>query len=129
MHLVSALDAAGTSIQYSYSSPTIPYNPDNSAVSDNFIYVPSFRPLASKYWKGNLKKYRIAEDSFGDIQILDRNGANVVNSDFSFATNTQDFWTSEANSGETYLGGAVSNMSGSTERADFIPGWRVTTQT
>jgi len=75
---ISAFDTAGTSIQYTYSSPTIPYNPENAAVSDNFIYVPMLRPLASKYWKGNLKKYRIAQDNNGDIQILDRNGADVV---------------------------------------------------
>ena len=107
---------ASTSIDYSYSSPTIPYNPDNAAVSDNFLYVPMFSPLANRYWKGNLKKYQVGLDSDGELFVRDQAGSSVVDSDFQFQENTQDYWTSAANSGVVYKGGAVSNMSDTTTR-------------
>ena len=110
------LNDASTSIDYSYSSPTIPYNPDNAAVSDNFLYVPMFSPLANRYWKGNLKKYRVGLDSDGELFVRDQAGTSVVDSNFLFQENTQDYWTSAANSGVAYKGGAVSNMSDTTTR-------------
>ncbi|HED13557.1 MAG TPA: hypothetical protein ENI62_07885, partial [Gammaproteobacteria bacterium] len=115
---------ATTSIPYTYSSPTIPYNPDNAAISNDFLYVPMFSPLAKSYWKGNIKKYRVGTDSNGDVFFRDRNGADVVDTSFLFITNTQDYWSSTANTGETYKGGAMSNMSSTTARRlyTWLPG-------
>jgi type IV pilus assembly protein PilY1 len=96
------LSDASTSIPYTYSSPTIPYNPDNSAVSDDFLYVPMFSPLANTYWKGNIKKYRVGIEANGDVFFKDRNGADVVNADFLFEPNTPDYWSSTANTGAAY---------------------------
>ena len=110
------LSDATTSIPYTYSSPTIPYNPDNAAISDDFLYVPMFSPLANIYWKGNIKKYRVGIEENGDVFFKDRNGADVVNADFLFEPNTQDYWSSTANTGVAYYGGAISNMSSTTTR-------------
>ena len=110
------LSDATTSIPYTYSSPTIPYNPDNAALSGDFLYVPSFSPLANSNWKGNVKKYRVSIDVNGDVISKDRNGADVVDANFLFNTNTQDYWSSTPNTGATYYGGAVSNMSSTTTR-------------
>ncbi len=120
----SILNNASTSIPYTYSSPTIPYNPDNAAISNDFLYVPMFSPLAKSYWKGNIKKYRVGIDSNGDVFFKDRNGADVVNTSFLFNINTQDYWSSTANTGETYKGGAMSNMSSTTARRlyTWLPG-------
>jgi len=120
----SILSNASTSIPYTYSSPTIPYNPDNAAISNDFLYVPMFSPLAKSYWKGNIKKYRVGTDSNGDVFFRDRNGADVVDTSFLFITNTQDYWSSTANTGETYKGGAMSNMSSTTARRlyTWLPG-------
>jgi len=125
----SIVSGAMTSIPYTYSSPTIPYNPDNAAISNDFLYVPMFSPLANSYWKGNIKKYRVGTDSNGDVFFKDRNGADVlmvdpINGNLLFITNTQDYWSSPANTGETYKGGAMSNMSSMTTRRlyTWLPG-------
>ena len=107
----SILEDASTSIPYTYSSPTIPYNPDNAAVSDNFLYVPMFSPLANRYWKGNLKKYRVGLDNNGELFVEGTEaGVSAVDSNFLFVEDTQDYWTSETDSGVVYKGGAISNM-------------------
>ncbi|MCP4996583.1 MAG: VWA domain-containing protein, partial [Gammaproteobacteria bacterium] len=61
--LVSAFKAiivdAAEGIPYTYSSPAIPFNPDNAALSGDYLYVPMFEPMPNKFWKGNLKKYKL----------------------------------------------------------------------
>lgn len=103
----------GSSIAYTYNSPAIPMNTDNAALSGNRIYVPTFKPIARRYWKGNLKKYQLKTDMVDGAQvvsILDKNGEKVVNSDYMFVS-SQDYWNTTGNDGgEPLLGGAASRM-------------------
>ena len=113
--LVSAFSSIVTeaqeSIPYTYNAPAIPFNPDNAAVSGNRIYVPMIKPMAERFWKGNLKKYAIGTGGDGALVITDANGLSVVDSTFRFL-DRRDFWNASNDGGDPLVGGAASHMHG-----------------
>ncbi len=101
------IDEVNASIAYRYTPPSIPYNRDNSVISDGFIYVPVFSPEVGIAWKGNLLKYKTGIDENGNQFIRDRNGNDVFSDGFMLNAGLQDYW-GRAN---TINGGANSKMS------------------
>lgn len=94
-----------TSVDYTYSAPIIPYNPDHTAVSGQYMYIPLLKPEVDTFWKGNLKKYKISTSASGVI-IKDKNNKNVVNTDYTFASST-DLWSNTDDNEETLANGAA----------------------
>ncbi|MCP4992262.1 MAG: VWA domain-containing protein, partial [Gammaproteobacteria bacterium] len=96
--LVSAFKAiivdAAEGIPYTYSSPAIPFNPDNAALSGDYLYVPMFEPMPNKFWKGNLKKYKLTTVTTTDIDgkevvdivIKDKDDNDVLDSSYGFVS-------------------------------------------
>jgi type IV pilus assembly protein PilY1 len=108
------IEEAQDSIDYVMNAPSIPFNPDNAAVNDEFIYVPLFFPEARSFWRGNLKKYRM-DVSDDDIQLRARGGQPALNANHSFAS-TIDLFCSQndcsPDGGDPLNGGAARNMTG-----------------
>lgn len=108
------IEEAQDSIDYAMNAPAIPFNPDNAAVNDEYIFVPLFYPEARNFWHGNLKKYRI-DVTDDDIQLRASDGQRVLNEDHSFAS-TVDLFCQQAgcqpDEGDPRNGGAARNMTG-----------------
>jgi type IV pilus assembly protein PilY1 len=101
----SIIETGVTTVDYAYASPVIPYNPDNTAVSGEYIYIPTLKPSEKTFWKGNLKKYKITNDSSGII-IKDKNNNSIIDTDYTFISST-DLWSVSADGGDTLKNGAA----------------------
>ncbi len=110
--LKSAVQETQSSVEYSFNTPSIPLNPDNAAISAGYIYVPFFAPNVMDAWKGNLKKYKIGIDNDGNIEILDANNANAVESDFTFKASAQSIWSAAPDGNNPLIGGAADKIFG-----------------
>ena len=133
--LVSAfaeiLQTAIASVPYTYTAPSIPFNPDQAAVSGDWIYVPLFEPANHRFWRGNLKKYRIKYEPVDPadpggrhhLVLLDRNGQPVLNAALQFQ-NRQDFWGSAPDGGQPLAGGAASHQRGTRHLYTWLGGSR-----
>ncbi|MFW2438872.1 MAG: pilus assembly protein [Arenicellales bacterium] len=106
------INEVNTSIPYSYTAPSVPYNPDRSTISGNFIYVPVFRPEVGRFWKGNLLKYKTGLDKDGARYIHDQNNNTVFKDGFMFRDEIQDYWSTPGSTGN----GVSSKMSSAATR-------------
>ncbi|MCG8104153.1 MAG: PilC/PilY family type IV pilus protein [Candidatus Thiodiazotropha endolucinida] len=105
---------AQDSIDYAMNAPSIPFNPDNAAINGDYIYVPLFLPEARRFWRGNLKKYRV-DVSDDDIRLLASGGQRVLNDDHTFASTIDLFCTQGGclpDGGDPLSGGVADNMTG-----------------
>ncbi len=115
----SIVGQATTAIDYAYSSPAIPFNPDNAALSGDYLYVPMFEPAPNKFWKGNLKKYKLTTvtttDSEGEevvtLNIKDKGDGKVLDEVYHFVDST-DLWSTTSDDAEPLVGGAAQHMTG-----------------
>ncbi|MES9992272.1 MAG: hypothetical protein ABW098_09975 [Candidatus Thiodiazotropha sp.] len=108
------INEAQNSIRYVMNAPTIPFNPDNAAVSEDVIFVPLFYPDARRFWHGNLKKYNVNVTD-DEIELRARGGQRVLNDDHTFASTIDlfcDHRSCEPDEGDPLVGGAASNMTG-----------------
>ena len=66
----------------SFVAPVVPVSPQSKVYTGSRVYMGFFKPKASQYWYGNIKKYAI--DATGNI--LDKNGkySNYVDQNFDF---------------------------------------------
>lgn len=110
--LRAIIDEVNTSIPYSYTPPAIPYNPDKSTISGNFIYVPVFTPEVGRFWKGNLLKYKTGRDKNGARYIRDQKNKDVFKDGFMFREDLRDYWSATESTGD----GASSKMSSAATR-------------
>ncbi|MCP4996645.1 MAG: hypothetical protein GY934_23155, partial [Gammaproteobacteria bacterium] len=102
------IDQANSEVGFTYSAPAIPFNPDNVAISGEWAYVPMFKPGVTTFWKGNLKRYRIGVDEFGNFFLKAKGGADVVTDGLAFRSVT-DYWGS-SDTNAPLKGGAASHM-------------------
>jgi len=112
------IDQANREVTSGFSSPDIPFNPDNAAISGNRIYVPLFEPASKTLWKGNLKKYQVGVDGDGNLFIKDRDGDAVVSSDLLFLSTT-DYWGS-SDTADPLIGGAADHQTGTTGTRNLL---------
>jgi len=112
------LEEATKIVAYAYTAPTIPFNPDNAAISGEDIYVPIFEPNPHPLWYGNLKKFTLSFESTDSedpnspkkVVIKDANNAAVLNDGY-FSESSADAWNlSSASPGKPLNGGAASHM-------------------
>ena len=98
-------------IPYTYNAPAIPFNQENTAFSGEEIYVPVYAPKLERFWKGNLKKYRLTTDESGKIKLEDSSGKDVIDDHFQFVDST-DFWGTSLDGADPLSGGAAAQRSG-----------------
>ncbi|MGH7274387.1 MAG: hypothetical protein ACREIQ_08025, partial [Nitrospiria bacterium] len=85
----------------SFVAPVVPVSPDNKTYSGSRVYLGFFRPMASGFWYGNLKKYGI--DNTG--AVLDKDGTPATRSDGSFLDTAISYWSTTVDGGEVDSGG------------------------
>jgi len=111
------------SVNTSFVAPVVPVSPENRTYSGSRVYMGFFRPIASQYWHGNLKKLGINNQN----ALTDQNGALATytdgNSDGiddidhatlpsgaqngSFRSTCSSFWSNDADAGSVEDGGAA----------------------
>ncbi len=106
------LAEAGATVNYSYTTPTIPMDASNAVVSADKIYVPIFQPQVSEYWNGNLKKYTIVLDADNNVVLQGAGGVPVLDSDYQFLDTAQDLWSPIVDGADPLKGGAASQLTG-----------------
>lgn len=106
----------------SYVAPVVPISQMERTSAGNLMYLAMFKPTENSFWKGNIKKYCIAtKNSSGEIvdcsghgvtdpnvnvgDILDVNSSLVMDSNNEIKKAAQSFWSSEADGGNTDMGG------------------------
>ncbi len=118
---------AAEGIKYTYSSPAIPFNPDNAALSGDYLYVPMFEPMPNKFWKGNLKKYKLTTVTTTDIDgkevvdivIKDKDDNDVLDSSYGFVS-SKDLWSSAVDGAKPLIGGAAQHMTGTRKLYTYL---------
>ncbi len=90
--LMSIINEVSQSVRYDYTAPTIPFRPDQVAISGSFIYIPVFTPAASLFWTGKLLKFRTGLDKSGRRFIKDKNNKDVLNNSLQFNAGVEDYW-------------------------------------
>ncbi|MCU7814452.1 MAG: PQQ-binding-like beta-propeller repeat protein [Candidatus Thiodiazotropha sp. (ex Rostrolucina anterorostrata)] len=106
---------AQSSVNYAFNAPTIPFNPDNAAVSSDEIFIPMFKPANEIFWRGNLKKYTISvTDEAVVLKAL--NDEDVLDPDTSAFLSTRDLFCDGdpcvRDEGDPLVGGAARDMQG-----------------
>lgn len=90
------------------ASPGVAVNQFNRLNSLDQVYFVLFDPTrASKRWDGNLKRFKL--DVAGE-QVVDVNGLPAFNSDGSFKRDSQSFWSTSPDGGDSTAGGAASKL-------------------
>jgi type IV pilus assembly protein PilY1 len=108
----------------SYVAPVVPISQMERTSAGNLMYLAMFKPTERSFWKGNIKKYCIAtKNSSGEIvdcndpprvvtysnpqvgDILDVNGALVMDANNEIKKTAKSFWSSGVDREYTDAGG------------------------
>lgn len=94
----------------SFASPTIAVDNFNPFAHQNMVSYSLFRPSSSKFWYGNLKRYKLGEIN-GKSQVLDQNNKAAINlTTGQFNDGISSFWSNVNDGSNILLGGAASNL-------------------
>jgi type IV pilus assembly protein PilY1 len=114
----------------SYVAPIVPVSRFERTTAGDKIYLALFKPSLDGMWKGNIKKYGVAQTTniwtrtnVGDI--LDISGRKALDSDGKFYPSSKSYWSSVADGGEVELGGVgeiLLRRSGARKIYTFLPG-------
>lgn len=93
-------------VNATFVSPGVAVNQLNRLTHRDELYFALFKPSEGTQWPGNLKKYRISGD-----QVLDKNGADAVDSGSGFfSENSHSFWSTVQDGNDVREGGAASRL-------------------
>ena len=84
------------SVNSVFASVALPVSVNVRGTNLNQVYIGQFRPDANKSprWHGNLKMYKIGEDTAGNAFLVDADGARAENAATGFVSpNAKSFWT------------------------------------
>jgi len=114
----------------SYVAPIVPVSRFERTTAGDKIYLALFKPSQTGMWKGNIKKYGVAQTmnpftrtNVGDI--LDVSGRNALDSQGNFYPTSKSFWSSVGDGGEVELGGvgeALLKRTTARKIYSFLPG-------
>jgi type IV pilus assembly protein PilY1 len=85
------------SVTSSFVAPVVPVSKMERTTEGDKIYLALFKPIQNQMWSGNIKKYGIAQQASGTIQlgdIIDVNGKAALDSTGQFYDTAQSYWTS-----------------------------------
>jgi len=94
----------------SFTAPVVPISQMEKTTSGSNIYLALFKPSEDAFWKGNIKKYRIATGSDEVLgiepgDVVDTNGHKATDDMGRILDTAVSFWGNEADGGETEYGG------------------------
>ena len=92
----------------SFVAPVVPISQMERTSAGDRIYLAMFKPTAKSFWKGNIKKYRIATENEGAIKkgdILDADGNLALDKDAKIKGTARSFWSSEEDGEDVERGG------------------------
>lgn len=94
----------------SYVAPIVPVSRFEKTTAGDKIYIALFKPALMGMWKGNIKKYGVAQTmnpltktNAGDI--LDVSGKKALDADGKFYPSSKSYWSSVTDGGDVELGG------------------------
>ena len=99
-----------TDVDTAFVSPGATVNQFNRLTHRNDIYFSLFKPTDRVRWPGNLKRYRITDDS-GAVVIQDVNGDPAIDEAAGFfATDSHSFWSDAADGIDVSRGGFAGEL-------------------
>lgn len=91
----------------SISAPGIAVNTMNRFQHLDELYYAVFQPAESSYWEGNLKSYRLADQT-----IRGQNGSAIDPSTGYFKPEAKSYWSTEIDGADAQKGGAREQVTG-----------------
>jgi len=85
-----------------------------------------FKPTAKSFWKGNIKKFRIATENNGAAKkgdILDADGNLALDKDGKIKDTARSYWSSEADGEDVERGGVGQKLKKRTDARISTPIW------
>lgn len=99
-------------VDTSFVGPGATVNQFNRLTHRNDIYYAVFKPNAKPTWEGNLKRFQAEVNSDGQVEILDREGDNVLDEDTGFFSETaKSYWGTGTDGNSVEKGGAAAKIS------------------
>ena len=93
----------------SFTAPVVPISQMEKTTSGSKIYLALFKPTDDAFWKGNIKKFAIATEDTGSVEVgdvLDANGNLATDDDGHILDEAVSFWgTADPDGGDTEEGG------------------------
>jgi type IV pilus assembly protein PilY1 len=94
----------------SYVAPVVPISQMETFRSGNRMFLAMFKPTEKSFWKGNIKKFGIAEanDPSKEVlvgDVLDKNGNPAITSTNEINKEAVSYWSETADGGEVEAGG------------------------
>ena len=78
----------------SFAAPSVAVSAFNNLGFRNDLYYALFRPAEGARWPGNVKRYKLSEDSDGNPLIVDKNGDPAIDGSTSFfSDSSSSFWS------------------------------------
>ncbi|MBP1735782.1 MAG: hypothetical protein H6Q53_2069, partial [Deltaproteobacteria bacterium] len=92
----------------SYVAPVVPISQMEKTTAGDRMYLAMFKPALKSFWGGNVKKYGIATQKSGSVNvgdILDANNSPVMDSDNQIKDSAISYWSGAADGGDVEKGG------------------------
>ena len=92
----------------SYVAPVVPISQMEKTTAGDRMYLAMFKPALKSFWGGNLKKYGIATQKSGSVNvgdILDASNSAVMDSDNQIKDSAKSYWSAAADGGDVEKGG------------------------
>ena len=86
----------------SFVAPVVPVSPENKTYSGDSVYIGFFKPDATPFWSGNLKKYGI---DLNNGVVTDKDGNTAIDSEGNFLEQSISYWATTADGGIVEAGG------------------------
>lgn len=103
-----------------FATPSVSVSAYNNLGYRNDLYYALFRPAEGARWFGNIKKYKLGNDTTGNSIVMDRNGNNAVDSTTGFFNTTStSYWSTSADGKDVKLGGAAGRLPAPANRNVF----------
>ena len=108
--VLSIFDNVGT-----FAAPAVPVNAFNRTQNLSDVFISVFQPTETARWRGNLKKYRLANG-----QLVGQDGRAVIDSTTGlFARDAFSFWSAQPDGDRVGDGGAASRLPAVASRRVF----------
>lgn len=95
----------------SFTAPSVAVSAFNNLGYRNALYYALFRPAEGARWPGNVKRYKLAEDTNGNPLIVDQSGLSAIDNDSGFFSNSSSsFWSSIKDGSDVAKGGVAGQL-------------------
>ncbi len=105
----------------SFAAPALSVNAFNKLFHLDEVYFSLFKPTSKVRWVGNVKKYRICDDSTACTlgEILDKDTNPAIGTDGRIKTDSTSEWSTVEDGGDIQVGGAASRSPDYVSRTVF----------